>query len=93
MKGVTYSTPLMALQVVQGYVSLCLPNSIEAEVNVAVNKAHFAKTDSDTGGAAPAPAPAPPPPPAPAVAAIPPVPPRPVGARDVMPSMTQDQTH
>ena len=86
IKDSTYSTPLVALQAVQGYVSLCLPDSIEAEVNVAVSKAHFTKTKNGAATTTP-------PPTAPAPAVVTPGSSPPVAPKDVIPTMSQDQTH
>jgi hypothetical protein len=75
MQGKSFNTRSLALGTIQGYVTLCLPATIEAEVNRAITSQRFRPVNYGPPG--PPPPPPPPPPPGPAAVATPPPPPPP----------------
>jgi len=92
IKNVAYDNKAAALTAIQQYAALCLPVSIEGEVNRAIANSEFqpvnylqvtppAKAPAPTGAAPPPTEPAPPPPPPP--------PPSPAGEKNVIPVIEQ----
>ena len=75
MANQTYRSRAVALRTIQGYAALCLPTSIETEVNRAIADQRFHPVDYSTPAPKPpaAPAAAPPAPAAPTPATAPPV--------------------